>query len=130
CSHYHSPPFHRNMHKVTQKDIAQAAGVSQALVSMVLNGEVESSRVPAARCRQILAIAEKMGYRPRKKRRVKGRDKLFVFVNSPLGAHPERSGWLNRSVQSFYAKRYEQVHLAALQRGYSTMHYPAERIEE
>src|ERR1700730_1522679 len=47
----------------TQKDIAVAAGVSQATVSMVLN-KSETSSVPAATRARILKLAGEFGYRP------------------------------------------------------------------
>src|ERR1700730_536187 len=47
----------------TQKDIAVAAGVSQATVSMVLN-KSETPSVPAATRARILKLAGEFGYRP------------------------------------------------------------------
>jgi LacI family transcriptional regulator len=47
----------------TQKDIALAAGVSQATVSIVLN-KAETSAVPAATRERILKLAGDLGYQP------------------------------------------------------------------
>ena len=47
----------------TQKDIAVAAGVSQATVSIVLN-KVETPSVPTATRERILKLAGELGYRP------------------------------------------------------------------
>src|ERR1700737_13824 len=47
----------------TQKDIAVAAGVSQAAVSMVLN-KTETPSVPAATRARILKLAGEFGYHP------------------------------------------------------------------
>jgi LacI family transcriptional regulator len=47
----------------TQKDIAAAAGVSQAAVSMVLN-KTETPSVPAATRARILKLAGELGYQP------------------------------------------------------------------
>jgi LacI family transcriptional regulator len=47
----------------TQKDIALAAGVSQATVSIVFN-KVETSGVPAATRERILKLADELGYQP------------------------------------------------------------------
>ncbi|HWL52775.1 MAG TPA: LacI family DNA-binding transcriptional regulator [Chthoniobacteraceae bacterium] len=118
------------MRKITQKDIAHEAGVSQALVSMILNGEPDGNRISNERRGKILATAERLGYRPRKKRKVKGRDKLFVFVSSPVQREEGRSPFIHSSLEGFYHRLYEQVHMAALAQGYSTMHYPADKIEE
>src|SRR6266568_740506 len=47
----------------TQKDIALAAGVSQATVSIVLN-KAQTSSVPAATRDRILKLAGELGYQP------------------------------------------------------------------
>src|SRR6267378_3098796 len=47
----------------TQKDIAIAAGVSQAAVSMVLN-KTETPSVPAATRARILKLASELDYQP------------------------------------------------------------------
>lgn len=47
----------------TQKDVAQAAGVSQAAVSLVLN-KAETPSVPDATRARILKLAAEMGYQP------------------------------------------------------------------
>jgi LacI family transcriptional regulator len=47
----------------TQKDIALAAGVSQAAVSLVLN-KAETPSVPPATRTRILEVAQELGYRP------------------------------------------------------------------
>src|SRR5258708_26758131 len=47
----------------TQKDIAAAAGVSQAAVSLVLN-KAETPSVPAATRERILKLAGELGYQP------------------------------------------------------------------
>lgn len=116
------------MSKVTQKDIAKAADVSQALVSMVLGGTPVDNSVSLERRARILATAERLGYRPRKKRLTKGRDKLLVFIG-PMVTHAEgREHWLQASVEGFYGRLYEQVQMAALEKGYSTMLYPASEL--
>src|ERR1700720_596847 len=47
----------------TQKDVARAAGVSQAAVSMVLN-KTETPSVPAVTRARILKLASELGYQP------------------------------------------------------------------
>jgi LacI family transcriptional regulator len=47
----------------TQKDIALAAGVSQAAVSLVLN-KTETPSVPSATRTRILQVAQELGYQP------------------------------------------------------------------
>src|SRR3979490_2421357 len=53
----------RVLSRPTQKDIALAAGVSQAAVSMVLN-KTETPSVPAATRARILKLASELGYQP------------------------------------------------------------------
>lgn len=52
------------MKKILLKDIAQAAGVSVALVSYVLNDKGKSNRVNADTAERIHRIANQLGYRP------------------------------------------------------------------
>ena len=53
----------RALSRPTQKDIAVAAGVSQAAVSLVLN-KSETPSVPAATRARILKLAAELGYQP------------------------------------------------------------------
>ncbi|WP_112321385.1 LacI family DNA-binding transcriptional regulator [Oceanibium sediminis] len=50
--------------RVTMKDVAAAAGVSQSTVSFVLNG-MEDMRISHETRKKVLAAAEAVGYRPR-----------------------------------------------------------------
>jgi LacI family transcriptional regulator len=50
--------------RVTMKDIARAAGVSQSTVSFVLNGAAEM-RIGAETRDRVLAVTAELGYRPR-----------------------------------------------------------------
>lgn len=52
------------MKKVSIKDIAQKAGVSNATVSLVLSGKVKTGRVSKEKADQIRAIAQEMNYQP------------------------------------------------------------------
>ena len=47
---------------ITIKDIAAAAGVSHATVSIVLNGRARECKISEARAKKILDLARKMGY--------------------------------------------------------------------
>lgn len=58
-----SHPFWGPVKKVSQRDIAQMTGCSQALVSLVLNGKVEG--VAEGTYRRIWECAERLGYRRR-----------------------------------------------------------------
>ena len=50
--------------KVSLKDIAEKAGVSVTTVSIVLNGRAKDMKISDAMARKILALGEKMNYRP------------------------------------------------------------------
>ncbi len=50
--------------KVSLKDIAEKAGVSVTTVSIVLNGRAKDMKISEAMARKILALGEKMNYRP------------------------------------------------------------------
>lgn len=50
--------------KVSLKDIAKKAGVSVTTVSIVLNGRAKDMKISEAMARKILALGEKMNYRP------------------------------------------------------------------
>ena len=50
--------------KVSLKDIAEKAGVSVTTVSLVLNGRAKDMKISEAMARKILALGEKMNYRP------------------------------------------------------------------
>jgi len=50
--------------KVSLKDIAEKAGVSVTTVSIVLNGRAKDMKISETMTRKILALGEKMNYRP------------------------------------------------------------------
>ena len=52
------------LRKTSLKDIAEAAGVSTALVSFVLNGKEKEYRVGEKTAQRILKIANEMNYQP------------------------------------------------------------------
>lgn len=53
-----------SLKKISLKDIAEAAGVSTALVSFVLNGKEKEYRVGEETAQRILKIANEMNYQP------------------------------------------------------------------
>ena len=54
-----------SLKKISLKDIAEAAGVSTALVSFVLNGKKKEYRVGEETAQRILKIANEMNYHKR-----------------------------------------------------------------
>lgn len=71
-------------------DIARQAGVSRATVSYVLNKRHNGVRIPEDTRRQILDLAEEMGYRPNELARavVTGVNRVLGFVTSNLEYEP------------------------------------------
>ncbi|MFG0251070.1 MAG: LacI family DNA-binding transcriptional regulator [Phycisphaeraceae bacterium JB051] len=68
---------------VTVKDVAKAAGVSQAAVSMALRG---SSEISAKRIEQIQAVARKLNYYPQaagQLLRAKRKNQIGVVISTP-----------------------------------------------
>ena len=53
-----------NIKKISLKDIAEAAGVSTALVSFVLNGKAEEYRVSPETSKRVFRIASELNYQP------------------------------------------------------------------
>ena len=75
---------------VTMSDIARQAGVSRATVSYVLNKRHTGVRIPDDTRRQILDLAEEMGYRPNELARavVTGVNRVLGFVAGNLSYEP------------------------------------------
>jgi DNA-binding LacI/PurR family transcriptional regulator len=73
--------------RLTQKDIARLAGVSQATVSFVLNGSPENAkRIPAETRERVQAVIRETGYvaDPVARRMVKGLNRILgVFTYEP-----------------------------------------------
>jgi LacI family transcriptional regulator len=53
------------MSRVTLKQIGKAAGVSEATVSRILNGQSEQHRIRTETEEKVLQVAKKLGFRPR-----------------------------------------------------------------
>ena len=75
------------MKRLTQRDIAQLAGVSQATVSLVLNGGADAAdRIPEETRRRVQKIIQETGYvaDPVARRMAKGRNNILgVFTYEP-----------------------------------------------
>ncbi len=74
------------MRRLTQRDIARLAGVSQATVSVVLNGASPSTRIPHETRERVLSIIAETGYvaDPVAQRMVRGQNRILgVFTYEP-----------------------------------------------
>lgn len=85
--------------RITQKDVARLAGVSQAMVSMVVNGAVEGQSVPPETVERVLSAAKKLAYTPNRfAQALKTRRTMTVACVVPDIANPFYPG-LIRGVQ-------------------------------
>ncbi|WP_295809782.1 LacI family DNA-binding transcriptional regulator [uncultured Nitratireductor sp.] len=102
--------------RLTQKDIARLAGVSQATVSLVLNGTSEDTRrIPEQTRERIQDVIAKTGYvaDPVARRMVKGRNNILgVFTYEP--AFPSAQA-------DFFAPFLFGIEEAAHERGYDLL---------
>lgn len=83
----------RGSSRVTQRDVAERAGVSQATVSLVLNGRTEgSARIPEATRQRVLDAIEQMTYvADPAARRLAGLDNKIIGVFTYEPAFPTQS---------------------------------------
>lgn len=102
--------------KVTQAMIAQEAGVSQTLVSLVLNNASSPDRVAEETRKRILETARALGYQ------IKGsglRKKTLALI-LPMVSRAERLDTsIYSSIEDFYARTQKFVAEAAYHKGYS-----------
>ncbi len=91
-------------HRPTQKDVAKRAGVSQAMVSMIVNGVGDQS-IPPETVERIRAAARDLGYRPNRfAQALKTRRTMTIACIVPDITNPFYPG-LIRGVQGAAAKR-------------------------
>lgn len=78
------------MNRITSRDVARHAGVSQATVSIVLNGTTTPIRVSPATRSRVLAVADHLGYVPNHAAQSlrRKRTRALTFINpSPENPH-------------------------------------------
>lgn len=101
--------------KVTQKDIAKEAGVSQALVSLILGGST-SVEISSENRVKIVEAAERLGYKKRKK--PKAQRKLLAFIYPEVRRTGHKEEWIFKSYEDFYGRMRMRLEEAAKVRGY------------
>lgn len=108
--------------KPTQKDVAREAGVSQALVSLVMSGV--STDVAESSRKRILEVAENLGYRPKKKPMGHRRQKVLAYIRPVVirGHHDE--SWIYDSYDEFYDRMQNYLVMEAHKEGYSLVVHP------
>ena len=99
---------------VTLSDVAREAGVSQSAASVVLNGAQSGTRVSRDKRRQVVEIAQRMGYRPNALAR-----SLITGRTNLLGIYSGRSRLDSRN--SFFAELLGGVFQGAAQFGANTV---------
>ncbi len=118
--------------KITQKDVAKAAGVSQALVSLVLGGDASADVSPESRAR-VLEAAKRIGYRQRRRNAGGGMRQCLAYIYPVVQRPKAWSGqheWLFKSYDDFYARIQMALDEAARKRGFALMAYPASSERE
>lgn len=99
---------------VTLNDVAREAGVSQSAASVVLNGAQSGTRISQHKRRQVVEVAERMGYRPNALARslISGRTNL-------IGVYSGRARLDSRN--AFYADLLGGVFEGARRNGVNTV---------
>lgn len=108
--------------KATQKDVAKACDVSQALVSLVMSGNPVD--VAETTKQRILDAAKKLGYTPKKNSGLAKRTRLLAYIR-PLvtrGHHGEH--WIYDSLEEYYNRVQNRLLEEAWQAGYSLIVRP------
>jgi LacI family transcriptional regulator len=103
---------------ISQQRIARDLGVSQALVSLVLNGKREN--ISAEVCDRIWNYAVKMGYRP------KGMRMDLDHLSTPNIGFILRAGLRLHTQSNFFSSVQHGMHVALLEKGYYTFLLGAE----
>lgn len=98
-------PRPRSGHSVTRRDVARAAGVSDAVVSYTLSGSAPVAPSTAAR---VLAAVEELGYRPNQAARAlrSGSTQTLALI-VPEGTNP------------YFAELAHEIEVAARRRGFA-----------
>jgi len=92
--------------KITRKDVAAAAGVSQSTVSFVINGRMDIA-IPESTRQRVLAVVKELGYTPNKAARalVTGHSNIIVLSIPSIGS-------------PYFANLIELMHAQLLRDGY------------
>lgn len=113
--------------KPTQKDIAEKAGVSQGLVSMVFtNAPVEIAEETRAR---ILEVAKELQYRSRTAVRVK-RNKLLAYIRPVVVRGHHQENWIYDAYEEFYNRTQNYLMNHSMANGYNLMVRPSTQDSE
>jgi LacI family transcriptional regulator len=97
---------------ISQQQIARDLGVSQALVSLVLNGKREN--ISEEVCDRIWKYAVKMGYRP------KGMQMDMNHLSTPNVGFILRAGLRLHTQSNFFSSVQHGMHVGLLEQGYYT----------
>ena len=89
---------------VTLRDVAERVGVAQATASAVLNGTRSGTRVSDKTRKELLAVAEQMGYRPNELARSLAKRPIGGWMALSAWRHPipgYSAAWLGNTCRSF-----------------------------
>ncbi len=111
--------------KITQKDIALAADVSQAVVSLVLSGG--DIQIAEATRTRILETAAELGYAPRqrnaKMKAVSG-NRTLAYIRPVVTREDGNEEWICRAYDEFYDQIQNHLVAAAYQKGCAVLVRP------
>jgi len=103
--------------KVTQRDVALAANVSQSLVSLILNG---AGKEASEEVRQrVLRVARELRYTPLRRRNTGAQRKHFAFLRPKVTRGHHHQEWIYDSYEQFYLDIQEEYRQVLLQEGYN-----------
>lgn len=117
--------------KPTQKDVADEAGVSQTLVSLVLNKA--PMEVAEGTRNKILEAASKLGYISRKKKsdRMTGRKgKVFAYIRPFVRRDQHQEHWIYDAYDEFYDRIQNSLVEAVYRSGASLIVRPYQQATE
>lgn len=114
--------------KVTQKDVAVAANVSQALVSLVLGGGAGSEQISPANRKKIIEAAQSLGYKVKKKPAPRPPQKLLAYIYPAVIRTQKLAPWIFDSYEDFYARMQKNVQEAARAKGYTLVAHSDEDL--
>ncbi len=105
--------------KVSLKQIAEAAGVSSALVSMVLNGKAKQYGIGEEAAKKVMAIAEEMHYQPN------------LMARSLRSGHSHLIGLIVADIANpFFADLARVIEKTANERGYTVVYSSSDESAE
>ncbi len=119
-----SQPNPRPKAERTQKAVAQEAGVSQALISLVLRGQ--PVKISEATRQRILDSVKKVGYVPKNRHIFNTRQNTLAYIRPSVTRGQHHSGWIYDTYDLFFNQFQNHLVEEAYRAGYSLIVRPFE----